>query len=47
MAKKINIDDLLRDHSFYKSTLLEIYKTNKKINRKIRQYLEKSDLEDY
>ena len=47
MAKKINIDSLLRDHTHYKSLLLEIYKTNKKINRKIRQYLEKSDLEDY
>ncbi len=45
--KPINIDNLLRDHTFYKSLLLEIYKNNKKINRKIRQHLEKSDLEDY
>ena len=45
--KPINIDTLLRDHTHYKSLLLEVYKTNKKINRKIRQHLEKSDLEDY
>lgn len=47
MARKINIDSLLRDHTMYKSLLLEVYKNNKKINRKIRQHLEKSDLEDY
>tara|TARA_R100000781_G_scaffold90102_1_gene55598 strand:- start:18342 stop:18485 length:144 start_codon:yes stop_codon:yes gene_type:complete len=47
VARKINIDSLLRDHTMYKSLLLEVYKNNKKINRKIRQHLEKSDLEDY
>ena len=45
--RKINLDELLKDHTIYKSLLLEIYKNNKKINRKIRQHLEKSDLEDY
>ena len=47
MAKKINIDSLLRDHTIYKSLLLEIYKQNKRINRKIRVHLEKADLEDF
>ena len=46
-AKKINIDSLLRDHTNYKSLLLEIYKQNKRINRKIRVHLEKADLEDF
>ena len=45
--KPINIDELLRDHTMYKSLLLEVYKNNKKINRKIRQHLQKADLEDY
>ena len=30
MAKRINIDSLLRDHTNYKSLLLEIYKQNKR-----------------
>ena len=45
--KPINTDELLRDHTHYKSLLLEVYKNNKKINRKIRQHLQKADLEDY
>ena len=47
MAKKINIDELLRDHTFYKSILLKIYKFNREINREIKQHLQKADLEDY
>jgi len=45
--KKINIDNLLRDHTFYKSILTEIYKFNRNINRKIKQHLQNVDLEDY
>ena len=44
---KINIDKILKEHTFYKSILLEVYKQNKEQNRKIRRFLEKSDIEDF
>ena len=44
---KINIDKVLKEHTFYKSILLAIYKQNKEQNRKIRRFLEKSDIEDF
>ena len=45
--KQINIDALLKDHSFYKTILTKIYKFNRDINRDIKQHLQKADLEDY
>ena len=45
--RKINIDKILKEHPFYKSILLEIYKQNKEQNRKIRRFLEQSDIEDF
>ena len=45
--RKFNIDKILREHTFYKSILLEIYKSNKEQNRKIRNFLEQADIEDF
>tara|TARA_Y100001938_G_scaffold89731_1_gene122904 strand:- start:17405 stop:17554 length:150 start_codon:yes stop_codon:yes gene_type:complete len=43
--KPINIDDLLRDHTHYKSALLKIYKQSVENIRLIKPLIEKSEWE--